>query len=74
LRLLGPDREEPPLGESVWGDTVIELPKEYGGAPVQLKNLLDGKTVPTAQSGGRVTVRLADALANYPVGLLSVQP
>jgi (1->4)-alpha-D-glucan 1-alpha-D-glucosylmutase len=73
LRLLGPDREEPPLGESVWGDTVIELPKEYG-APVQLKNLLDGKTVPTAQSGGRVTVRLADALANYPVGLLSVQP
>jgi (1->4)-alpha-D-glucan 1-alpha-D-glucosylmutase len=73
LRLLGPDRDDPPLGGSVWGDTAIELPKEYG-EPVQLKNLLDGKTVPTARAGGRVTVRLADALANFPVGLLSVQP
>jgi (1->4)-alpha-D-glucan 1-alpha-D-glucosylmutase len=69
LRLLGPEREDPPLGESVWGDTVIELPREYGEA-VQLKNLLDGKTVPTATLGNRVTVRLADALLNFPVGLL----
>jgi (1->4)-alpha-D-glucan 1-alpha-D-glucosylmutase len=73
LRLLGPDRDDPPLGGSVWGDTAIELPKEQG-EPVQLKNLLVGKTVPTARAGGRVTVRLADALANFPVGLLSVQP
>jgi (1->4)-alpha-D-glucan 1-alpha-D-glucosylmutase len=73
LRLLGPDREELPLGETAWGDTIIELPKEYG-EPVQLKNLLDGKTVPTARSGNRVTLRLADALANFPVGLMSVQP
>ena len=71
LRLLGPEREEPPLGESAWGDTVIELPKEYG-EPVQLKHLLDGRTVATAKTGSRVTVRLADALLNFPVALLTL--
>jgi (1->4)-alpha-D-glucan 1-alpha-D-glucosylmutase len=75
LRLLGPDREDPPLGESVWEDTAVEMPKEYGEA-VQLKNVLDGKTVSTARVGNRVTVRVADALAHFPVGLLAmvVQP
>jgi (1->4)-alpha-D-glucan 1-alpha-D-glucosylmutase len=71
LRLLGPDREDPPLGESVWEDTAVELPKEYEETP-QLKNVLDGKTVPTARAGNRVTVRVADALAHFPVGLLAV--
>jgi (1->4)-alpha-D-glucan 1-alpha-D-glucosylmutase len=71
LRLLGPEREEPPLGESAWGDTVIELPKEYGES-VQLKNLLDGRTVATAKAGSRVTVTLADALLSFPVALLTL--
>jgi (1->4)-alpha-D-glucan 1-alpha-D-glucosylmutase len=71
LRLLGPEREEPPLGESAWGDTVIELPKEYG-EPVQLKNLLDGRIVATAKTGSRVTVTLADALLSFPVALLTL--
>jgi (1->4)-alpha-D-glucan 1-alpha-D-glucosylmutase len=75
LRLLGPDREDPPLGESVWEDTAVELPKECGET-VQLKNVLDGTTVPTSRTGNRVTVRMADALAHFPVGLLTtaVQP
>jgi (1->4)-alpha-D-glucan 1-alpha-D-glucosylmutase len=73
LRLLGPEREDPPLGESVWGDTVIELPKEFG-EPVQLKNLFDGRIVATAMTGSKVTVRLADALRNFPVALLATQP
>ncbi|MFL6603393.1 MAG: malto-oligosyltrehalose synthase [Steroidobacteraceae bacterium] len=75
LRLLGPDREDPPLGESVWEDTAVELPKECDET-VQLKNVLDGKTVPTARAGNRVTLRVADALAHFPVGLLGtvVQP
>jgi (1->4)-alpha-D-glucan 1-alpha-D-glucosylmutase len=70
LRLLGPEREDAPLGESVWGDTVIELPKEFV-EPLPLKNVLDGKAVPTERAGGRLTVRLADALRNLPVGLLT---
>jgi (1->4)-alpha-D-glucan 1-alpha-D-glucosylmutase len=69
LRLLGPEGDNAPLGESVWGDTAIELPKEFS-EPVQLKNLLDGQDVATARAGSRVTVRLADALLHFPVGLL----
>jgi len=73
LRLLGPEREDAPLGETVWGDTVIELPKEFP-EPVPLKNLFDGQTVPTSRTGSRITVRLADALKNFPVGLLIHTP
>ena len=68
LRLLG-ERDDPPLGASVWGDTAIELPKEYG-ATVQFRNVFDGKTVAVARGGIRAGVRVADALAHFPVGLL----
>jgi (1->4)-alpha-D-glucan 1-alpha-D-glucosylmutase len=70
LRLLGPDREDPPLGESVWEDTAVELPKECAET-VQFKNVLDGKTVSIVRTGNRLTVRVADALAHFPVGLLA---
>jgi (1->4)-alpha-D-glucan 1-alpha-D-glucosylmutase len=74
LRLLGPDREDPPLGESVWEDTAVELPKECGET-VQLKNLFDGQTVAATKTAGgnRVTVRVADVLAHFPVGLLAME-
>jgi (1->4)-alpha-D-glucan 1-alpha-D-glucosylmutase len=71
LRLLG-NRDDPPLGETVWADTAVELPKEYGET-VQFKNVLDGHTVTTAKAGSRITIRLSDALAHFPVGLLAVQ-
>jgi (1->4)-alpha-D-glucan 1-alpha-D-glucosylmutase len=72
LRLLG-DREDPPLGESVWGDTAVELPLPKGySVPPQLQGVLDGKSVPTSKVGSRITARLADALAHFPVGLLTV--
>ena len=70
LRLLG-EREEPPLGESVWGDTAVELPKEYGET-VQLRNVLDGGAVAGVRVGSRGAVRVGDALAHFPVGLLVV--
>ena len=73
LRLLGPERDDAPLGESVWSDTVIELPKEFV-EPVSLQNLLDGQRVPAARTANRITVKLADALRNFPVGLLSHLP
>jgi hypothetical protein len=55
----------------VWNDTAVELPKEYVD-PVKLKSVLDGKAVPSAKAGGRIIVRLADALAHFPVGLLTL--
>ena len=73
LRLLGPEREDAPLGDSVWSDTAIELPKEFAD-PVPLKNLLDGQGVPSERVGSRITVRLADALRNFSVGLLTHVP
>jgi (1->4)-alpha-D-glucan 1-alpha-D-glucosylmutase len=69
LRLLG-DREDPPLGERIWDDTAVELPKEYSQA-LPLTGLFDGKTIPTTRAGGRTTVRLSEALAHFPVGLLT---
>lgn len=73
LRLLGPERDDAPLGDSVWGDTAIELPKEFA-EPLSLKNLFDGQAVPTSRTGNRITLRLADALRNFPVGLLTFIP
>jgi (1->4)-alpha-D-glucan 1-alpha-D-glucosylmutase len=66
LRLLG-DRELPPLGEAVWENTTIELPREGTGA---LRNLLDGSEVATSNQGERSGVRLADTLAHFPVAVL----
>jgi malto-oligosyltrehalose synthase len=68
LRLLG-DGDMHPLGEAVWADTAVELPKEVS-EPLELKNVFDGKIVRTAKVGNRVIVRLADALAHFPVALL----
>jgi (1->4)-alpha-D-glucan 1-alpha-D-glucosylmutase len=71
LRLLG-DRDIPPLGSSVWDDTVVELPKEFSH-PIELQNVLDGIKVPTSQVGGRTVVGLANALSQFPVALLIVR-
>jgi (1->4)-alpha-D-glucan 1-alpha-D-glucosylmutase len=68
LRLLG-DRDIQPLGEAVWGDTAVELPKDVA-EPLELKNVFDGKIAAVARVGNRVIVRLADALAHFPVALL----
>jgi (1->4)-alpha-D-glucan 1-alpha-D-glucosylmutase len=67
LRLLG-DRELPPLGAAVWENTTIELPREVSGA---FRNLLDATEVTAGNQGGeRASVRVADALANFPVAVL----
>ncbi len=73
LRLLGPEREDAPLGDAVWGDTTVELPKEFT-EPVSLQNLLDNRTVATIRTGARISVRMADALEHFPVGLLTHLP
>jgi (1->4)-alpha-D-glucan 1-alpha-D-glucosylmutase len=69
LRLLG-DREALPLGEAVWGDTAIELPKEVA-EPLQLQSVLHGATVATTAAGNRITLKVCDALTRFPVGLLA---
>ena len=74
LRLLG-EREQPPLGEEVWGNTLIELPRGYdtptaAGADAAIRNLFDGSRVPLVRHGDRAAVRAADVLSNFPVAML----
>jgi (1->4)-alpha-D-glucan 1-alpha-D-glucosylmutase len=69
-RLLG-ERAELPLGEAVWDDTTIELPRRLGSAG--LRDVLTGSAVATqAHDGGRF-VSVGAALANFPVALLASQ-
>jgi (1->4)-alpha-D-glucan 1-alpha-D-glucosylmutase len=73
-RLLG-DRELPPLGVEVWGDTLIELPGDFDlRAGNQLQSLLDGALVPASETGERAAFRAADALAHFPVAVLFRPP
>src|SRR5262249_14269167 len=71
LRLLG-ERELPPLGEEVWEDTLIELPRDFNSDSV--RNILDGMQVAVSKEGERPTVRVADALAHFPVAVLHRPP
>jgi (1->4)-alpha-D-glucan 1-alpha-D-glucosylmutase len=69
LRLLG-ERTVPPLGEEVWENTLIELPRGFDSGGQPLRNVLDGTQVAPVIQGERPTVRAAAALAHFPVGLL----
>jgi (1->4)-alpha-D-glucan 1-alpha-D-glucosylmutase len=70
LRLLG-ERELPPLGAEVWKNTQIELPHGYDAdSAIPLHNILEGTQVPVNSDGERPTVRVADALAHFSVGVL----
>ena len=69
-RLLG-ERELPPLGAEVWGDTLIELPGDPDPkAGDQLHSLLDGASLSVSATGERPSFRAADALAHFPVAVL----
>ncbi|HEX9122028.1 MAG TPA: malto-oligosyltrehalose synthase [Actinomycetota bacterium] len=62
LRLAGPGR--PPLGERVWADTTLELPRE---APPVWRDVFTGGPV---RANGRGGLLVADVLARFPVALL----
>jgi (1->4)-alpha-D-glucan 1-alpha-D-glucosylmutase len=70
LRLLG-ERELPPLGDEVWGNTTVELPREAMVGSGILRNLLDGSEIPLSKGDGRAGgIRIAAALAHFPVAVL----
>ena len=69
--LLG-DSGSQPLGNEVWADTAIELPRKLAAA--SLYNLLDGRTLPVQQHGDRRFIAVGAALAHFPVALLCAPP
>jgi hypothetical protein len=61
-----------PIGEQVWGDTVIRLaPLGNVGAP--LHNELASEPCCARGSGAATVLAAADALGRFPVALLTLQ-
>jgi (1->4)-alpha-D-glucan 1-alpha-D-glucosylmutase len=67
-RLLG-ERADPPLGAGVWGNTSIELPRDFD-ASSPLASVLCGDRV-TAQRGSPTALAVGNALSRFPVALLT---
>jgi (1->4)-alpha-D-glucan 1-alpha-D-glucosylmutase len=59
---------EAPLGQAVWGDTSILLPRK---APPSWCNVLTGEVLDTDRSPRAVVLGLEDVLRSFPVALLS---
>ncbi|MBV8495817.1 MAG: malto-oligosyltrehalose synthase, partial [Gammaproteobacteria bacterium] len=72
FRLVHARAGQAPLGEEVWQDTHIALPRKLAGA--QFTNVLDGGDVRARDVPGGPAVRVAEALANFPLALLSLRP
>ena len=68
-RLLG-DEGALPLGEAVWGETLIELPREERSR-ASFRNVLDGAQLSPVRQGESAGVLAAHALAEFPVALLT---
>jgi (1->4)-alpha-D-glucan 1-alpha-D-glucosylmutase len=68
-RRLLDDPERLPLGEAVWQDTLVELPRDQvRGA---LRSVLDDSEVLPVRYGGSGALPVAQALAQFPVALLT---
>jgi len=68
-RLLG-DPARLPLGSGVWENTLIELPPDAGSRG-PWRNVLDGAELETVRHGDGFAILAAQALARFPVALLS---
>jgi (1->4)-alpha-D-glucan 1-alpha-D-glucosylmutase len=68
-RLLG-DPARLPLGSAVWNDTLIELPAD-ADARAALHNVVDGTQLVPESHGDTLVIPVAQALAGFPVALLS---
>ena len=58
-----------PLGAEVWENTLIELPRQCMATTLHV--VFDGAEVRPVEREGRHFVRASEALAHFPVALLS---
>jgi (1->4)-alpha-D-glucan 1-alpha-D-glucosylmutase len=70
-RRLLDDPARLPLGSEVWEDTFIEL-RANAGSRRQLRNVIDGTQLQPQMEGNMLGIAAAQALARFPVALLSV--
>jgi (1->4)-alpha-D-glucan 1-alpha-D-glucosylmutase len=59
-----------PVGESVWGDTTIDAPRE---GPSSYRHVLTGAVVCACEKDGRPAIRAADLFAGFPVAVLEMR-
>ncbi|MBV9727271.1 MAG: malto-oligosyltrehalose synthase, partial [Gammaproteobacteria bacterium] len=71
-RRLLDDPARLPLGSAVWEDTFIELPANAGSRR-PLRNVIDGAQLQPQSRGSTTGIAVAEALARFPVALLSVE-
>jgi (1->4)-alpha-D-glucan 1-alpha-D-glucosylmutase len=64
---LLPDPAIPPLGERVWNDTVVMLPK---GAAARYRQIFTGRCVAARADGGPPSLRAADVFEHFPIAFL----
>jgi len=69
-RRLLDDPARLPLGTAVWENTLIELPRDEPGGR-SLHNVLDGAQLQPVTYGETLGIPLAQALAEFPVALLT---
>jgi (1->4)-alpha-D-glucan 1-alpha-D-glucosylmutase len=69
---LLPTPDTLPTGESIWGDTRIELPAAAPGSTY--RNLFTGETVRPVLLDNRPMCAIAEILATFPVALLELVP
>ena len=61
------DRDTPPLGEQVWGDTSIDAP---AGGPASYRHVLTGSTVCVRDYGGQRRFRASEVFVGFPIAFL----
>jgi (1->4)-alpha-D-glucan 1-alpha-D-glucosylmutase len=62
------EREIPPAGPAVWGDTHVMVP--WCPCSANYRNAFTGEVLTLPRNGESGTISMADALANFPVALL----
>jgi (1->4)-alpha-D-glucan 1-alpha-D-glucosylmutase len=70
FRRLLDDPARLPLGSAVWENTLIELPRDERKRHVW-RNVLDGAQLQPVRQGDTAGILVAQALAQFPVALLT---
>jgi (1->4)-alpha-D-glucan 1-alpha-D-glucosylmutase len=65
---LAPDAAQPPLGESVWEDTRIDLSRVDPN--IAWRNVFTGETLTSSHQDGKPSLTAAELFSHFPVALL----
>jgi (1->4)-alpha-D-glucan 1-alpha-D-glucosylmutase len=62
------EREIPPIGPEVWGDTQLVIPSYFQSA--DYRNAFTGEVLSLAKNGESGAIQIAEILAKFPVAVL----